>query len=86
MKLLLSAPQLRKLNRIITLAQQLIDENKRARMFGWNGSAKQRRIRRTGKELVEFRRMLKVERKKGIPVAELARKHGISSAYIYMLV
>jgi len=49
------------------------------------GGANNTRIRRTGKELVQFRRMLKEQRKKGIPVAELARKYGISSAYIYML-
>jgi DNA-binding IscR family transcriptional regulator len=29
--------------------------------------------------------MLIAERKKGVPVAELARKHNISSAYIYQL-
>jgi len=39
----------------------------------------------TGRELAQFRKMLKAERKKGIPVAEMARKHGISTAYIYLL-
>jgi len=78
--LFLSAQQLRKLNRIITLAQQMIDESKEARMSG-----RRMRIRRSGKELVQFRRLLREQRKKGIPVAELARQHGISSAYIYML-
>jgi hypothetical protein len=29
--------------------------------------------------------MLKAQRSKGVPVADLARRHGISSAYIYML-
>jgi hypothetical protein len=80
MNLFLSAQQLRKLNRIITLAQQMIDESKEARMSG-----RRMRIRRSGKELVQFRRLLREQRKKGIPVAELARQHGISSAYIYML-
>jgi len=84
-KMSLSAQQVRKLNRIITLARQLIEDNKTARMFGGNGLANKTRIRRSGKELVQFRRMLKDERKKGTSVAELARKHGISSAYIYML-
>jgi hypothetical protein len=78
--LFLSAQQIRKLNRIITLAQQMIDESKEARMSG-----RRMRIRRSGKELVQFRRLLREQRKKGIPVAELARQHGISSAYIYML-
>jgi DNA-binding IscR family transcriptional regulator len=29
--------------------------------------------------------MLKAERKKGVPVAELAKQHGISTVYIYKL-
>jgi hypothetical protein len=29
--------------------------------------------------------MLVAERKRGVPVAELAAKHGISAAYIYQL-
>lgn len=78
----LSAQQLRKLNRIIALAQQLIAEIEEAQRSGQHGS---RRRRRTGNELMQFRRMLKDQRNKGVPVAELARKHGISSAYIYML-
>jgi hypothetical protein len=82
----LSAQQLRKLNRIITLAQGLIEDNKRARMLGLNGDAHKTRIRRTGKELVQFRRMLRDERKRGVPVTELVRKYGISSAYIYGLI
>jgi len=44
-----------------------------------------KRIRRTGRALIVFRKMLKAERKKGLPVAELARKHGISSAYVYQI-
>jgi hypothetical protein len=44
-----------------------------------------RRIRRTGQELQDFRRMLLDERRKGTPVAELARKYNISTAYIYNL-
>ncbi|MEY3552734.1 MAG: hypothetical protein RL735_1082, partial [Pseudomonadota bacterium] len=32
-----------------------------------------------------FRKMLLSERKRGTPVAELARKHGITTAYIYQL-
>jgi hypothetical protein len=47
-----------------------------------NGGA---RRRRSGKELVAFKKLLKSERRRGVPVAELARQHGISSAYIYMI-
>ena len=79
----LSTQQVSKLNRIISLAEKLIAEAKLDRK---NGAATYpRRIRRAGKELAQFRKMLKAERRKGIPVATLAHKHGISSAYIYML-
>jgi hypothetical protein len=44
-----------------------------------------KRTRRSGKALVQFRKMLKAERKKGVRVLALARKHGISTAYIYYL-
>jgi len=80
----LNTQQVAKLNRIIVIAQRLIatakEDGRRDRLAG-----KPRRIRRTGQELVKFRRLLKAERKKGVPVAELARRHGISAAYIYML-
>ena len=80
----LNSQQVAKLNRIIGIAQNLIAASKEDDRLGrLNG--KPRRIRRTGQELVKFRRLLKAERKKGVPVAELARRHGISSAYIYML-
>ena len=78
----MNSQQIAKLNRIIIIAQNLIataeQDDRRGRPGG-------RRIRRTGEELVKFRKLLKAERKKGVPVAELARRHGISSAYIYML-
>ena len=44
-----------------------------------------KRVRRTGADLIAFREMLATERSSGIPVAEIAKKHGVSSAYIYQL-
>jgi len=82
MKLSLSAEQVRKLNRIIAIAQQLVAEITLAQQLGIREG--KIRIRRSGKELMRFRHMLKMERKKGIPVAKLAAKHGVSTAYIYM--
>jgi hypothetical protein len=46
---------------------------------------KPKRIRRSGKELIAFRRMLKAERKRGVSGTELAKKHGVSTTYIYTL-
>src|SRR6476659_1137137 len=90
--LTLRAPQLSKLHRIIALAEQLIASSpppQRGRPAKANGSplkrATAKRLRRSGKELAQFRKMLKSERRKGVPVAELARRNGISTAYIYML-
>lgn len=79
----LSQPQIRKLQSIITIAQALIEDA--GAPAGKAGSSKPKRVRRSGKELVAFRKMLVTERKKGVPVAELARKHNVSSAYIYQL-
>ena len=85
----LSAQQVSKLRRLITIAEKLLADHAGASIRGRNGSVKTRklskRIRRSGKELMQFRKMLKAQRKKGIPAAELARKHGVSSAYIYTL-
>lgn len=43
------------------------------------------RTRRSKKEVVALKKLLKAERKAGVPVAELSAKHGVSKAYIYML-
>ena len=40
---------------------------------------------RSLKTLIEFRKMLKAERKNGVPVSTLAKRHGISQAYIYLM-
>jgi hypothetical protein len=43
------------------------------------------RTRRSGKDLVAFRRMLKAERRAGVPVAQIAKKHGVTPSYIYQI-
>jgi len=50
-----------------------------------NGKSVSTRTRRSKKETIALKKLLKAERKAGVPVAELAEKHGISTAYIYML-
>ncbi len=87
---MLNSHDISKLHRIIGLAEKLIAKGSEHSSSKGNGAPKAgrragRRIRRTGKELIEFRKMLKAERKKGVPVVKLAQKHGVSSAYIYML-
>jgi hypothetical protein len=72
----LDSRELAKVYRIIGLAEDLTKDS---------NNAGKTRIRRTGKELARFRRLLKSERNKGVPVSVLARRHRVSSAYIYML-
>ena len=50
-----------------------------------NGKSATTRTRRSKKDAIALKKLLKAERKAGVPVAELAEKHGISTAYIYML-
>lgn len=50
-----------------------------------NGSSVPTRKRRSKKEAAALKKLLKAERKAGVPVAELAAEHGVSTAYIYML-
>lgn len=50
-----------------------------------NGKSAPGRTRRTKKQVAELKKLLKAERKAGVPVAELAEQHGVSTAYIYML-
>ena len=50
-----------------------------------NGKAAPSRTRRSKKDVAALKKVLKAERKSGVPVAELAAKHGVSPAYIYML-
>jgi hypothetical protein len=76
--------KLAKLDRIIALLEELVHERKASLARSSNGAVKKRK-RRTGKELLEFRRLLQAERKMGVPVKVLAQRHGVSSAYIYLL-
>lgn len=82
----LSTRELSQLKKIVALAQDLIDK---AEVAPADGKAPKKamsgRIRRSGKELAAFRKMLKAERKRGVSAPDLAKEHGISTAYIYQL-
>lgn len=81
----LSAKEISNLKLLVRLAQALLSEAEDASRppKGSKQVAHKPRRRRTGKELLAFRKLLKTERKAGVPVADLARKHGVSTAYIY---
>ena len=79
----LSQREMKQLEKIVALATNLLNEASKSNTGVSKAPAK--RTRRSGKELVAFRKMLKAERKKGTPVVELAKTHGVSSAYIYQI-
>ncbi|MFO1033793.1 MAG: hypothetical protein U1E15_06880 [Hyphomicrobiales bacterium] len=49
-----------------------------------SATPKKTRIRRNAEDAVKLRKQIKAERAKGVPAAELAKKFGVSVAYIYM--
>lgn len=79
----LSKHQVKQLEKVVVLATNLLNEANKSDPSV--NKAPTKRIRRSGKELVAFRKMLKAERKKGTPVVELAKTHGVSPAYIYQI-
>lgn len=87
----LTTQDIGKLRRVIAIVEKLITKSKTAKPGRpSNGRAARstnggKRIRRTGNELVAFRKTIKAERRKGVSVDALARKHGVSAAYIYMI-
>ena len=82
----LSKREISQLKKLVALAQGLIDKAEAAPADQKTSApSPSKRIRRSGKELVAFRKMLKAERKRGVPAAELAKQHGVSMAYIYTL-
>ena len=84
----LSAKEITELKKLFSIAEQLIKQSSAAEASAKKSSRASgavKRVRRTGKELVAFRKMLIAERKKGITAAELSRTHGVSQAYIYQL-
>lgn len=83
----LSPNEITKLKKLISLAQELLATAEPTKKSAIKGTKLEtgKRTRRSGKELVAFRKMLKAERKKGVPVEKLAQMHGISTTYIYTL-
>ena len=88
----LDSSEIAKLRRIIAISEKLIAVNpkrKRGRPALAVGKATSKlitkRTRRTGKDLVKFKKVIKAEITKGVPVAEIARKHGVTTSYIYQI-
>lgn len=80
----LTTKEIAQLRKIISLAEGLLagggSGGKAAAAKSGNSGR-----RRSGKELVAFRKMLKQERKSGASVSALAKKHGVTASYIYQI-
>jgi hypothetical protein len=84
----LTAKEVTELKKIVARANELIAKAKGEEATKAKSSARRSvsvKNRRSGKELESFKKMLKSERKAGVPVAQLAKKHGITPAYIYQM-
>jgi hypothetical protein len=84
----LTAKEVAELKKIVARANELIAKANGKEASANKSSARRSssvRNRRSGKELESFKKMLKAERKAGVPVAQIAKKHGITPAYIYQM-
>lgn len=80
----LSKKQISQLIKILETTQQILADANRAPATGSREQAGAR-TRRTGKDLVAFKKAVKAERKAGASVAELAQKYGVTPSYLYQL-
>lgn len=84
----LSAREIAELRKIVAIAQKLLaaaEEKPRTSRAGAARPAAKKNSRRRGKELIAFRKTIAAERKRGVPVAEIARKHGVTPNYVYQI-
>lgn len=82
----LTTKEITELKKIVVRANELIAKaNGRETTKTSARRSRSAKTRRTGKDLLAFRRMLKAERKAGVPVAEIAKKHGVTPSYIYQI-
>jgi Mor family transcriptional regulator len=87
----LSKRQISQLQKIVETVQAILAaEEKQSsqpskRKTASNASTGKTSSRRTGKELAAFRKLLRAERKSGVSVAEIAKRHKVSKSYIYQL-
>lgn len=93
-KLLLTKRQKTQLAKIVLQVEKLLKQSdaaekrqqkkaKASKQTG--GGSRRKRAKRTRVEAAEMRKAILAARKKGAKVAELARKYGVSTAYIYMI-
>jgi transposase-like protein len=86
----LSSREIAELRKIISIAQKLLAKATTEPKGGRTKIARSttntsHSSRRRGRDLAAFRKAIVAERKRGVPVVEIARKHGITPSYIYQI-
>ena len=87
----LTKRQMSKLNKIVTMAQELLASVGEAQAQGKqgpstkNGRSGKVRRRRSSAEAEKMRADILSKRGRGVSAAALAKKYGVSTAYIYMI-
>jgi|688.fasta_scaffold1348937_1 hypothetical protein len=79
----LSKTQIGRLNRIIVIAQKILETAQHEGNSYHNGVP--RRRRRSAEDAAKMRQDILAKRAKGIPAAKLAEKYGVTTAYVYMI-
>lgn len=86
----LSSREIAELRKIISIAQKLLakataEPKSRRTIIARPTTNSPQSSRRRGRDLAAFRKAIVAERKRGVPVVEIARKHGITPSYIYQM-
>jgi len=90
--MMLTKRQVGKLNKVMAMVQGLLDQaearkklNEKAARAAGGGRVKPKGTRRRAGEVAQMRADVLKKRKQGVPATELAKKYGVSTAYIYMI-
>ena len=86
----LTKRQIGKLNKIAAMAQSLLDSADEGPSRAASGNSAKRgvspgRKRRSSGDAEKMRADILAKRAKGVPAAQLAKKYGVSTAYVYMI-
>ncbi len=86
----LTKRQIGKLNKIVAMAQSLLDSAEDGAPKAASGASAKRgsasgRKRRSSADAEKMRADILAKRAKGVPAAQLAKKYGVSTAYVYMI-
>lgn len=74
------------LNKAISLVQEILaSAQSEATLSARKQQSSRKRLRRSAADTVKMRKEVLKARKQGVPASQLAKKYGVSAAYIYMI-